>query len=301
MKFQSKGSGPRVSTVSTLAISFLAVLLAVATARADENLSGRLTDQILEMNKYDLVRKLDRELERRKNALGQESTVERANKLREILKTRATTLETLEDFERAEVTYDALVEVKPVNPMVYSDRGYFYMRQSRFDAAMRDFMTGARLAPAQSTFSYGAGRALSRMGDHAAAINQYNEAIRLASGDSGPVLARAEAYAQVGMYAEARADFDHAIALGVRGETDRFFAYFGRGYAHIRLGNDDAAIRDMDIALAMRPGMVHAVVWRGYARERMGQRQQALADYELALRANPNDKWIRSSIRRIRA
>ena len=282
------------------AASALVLVLSLTTVHAEDALSERLTDQILEMNKLDLVRKLDRELDRRKNAFGQEATAERANHLREVLKTRAAAYEALEDFERAEVEYNALVDVKPVNPMVYSDRGYFYMRQSRFDAAMRDFMTGSRLAPSQSTFSYGAGRALTRMGDYSAAIRQYNEAIRLAPGDGAPVLSRGEAYARIGMYSEARTDFDRAIALGMHSETDRFFVYFDRGYANICLGDDDAAVHDMDTALSMRPGMVNAVVWRGYARERLGQRQQALADYELALRVNPNDKWIRSSIKRMR-
>jgi len=299
MTFRFAHLGIRFATVFAT-VSAGIVLLSLATARAQEALSARLTDQILELNKLDLVRRLDRELERQKSAFGQEATAEQAEKLRVVLKTRAVAYEALEDFTHAEVAYNALVEVKPINPMVYSDRGYFYMRQSRFDAAMRDFVTGSRLAPSQSAFSYGAGRALTRMGDYAAAISQYNEAIRLAPGDSDAWLSRAEAYAQLARYVEARADYDRAIALGLHRDTDRFFAYFGRGYANVRLGDDAAAVRDMDIALSMRPGMVNAVVWRGYARERLGQRQQALADYESALRVNPDDKWIRSSINRIR-
>ena len=69
-----------------------------------------------------------------------ESRESEINSLIEILKSRATTYESVEDFERAEANYNALVEVEPINPAVYADRGYFYMRQSRFDAAMRDFV-----------------------------------------------------------------------------------------------------------------------------------------------------------------
>jgi Flp pilus assembly protein TadD len=279
----------------------LVIPLLLATAHAEDILSDRLTDQILELNKLDLVRRLDSELEQRKSALAQEPTVERANKLRELLKKRAATYESLEDIERAEADYDALVDIAPINPTVYIDRGYFYMREGRFAAAERDFVTGSRLAPTQSAFNHGAGRALSRMGEYPAAISHYSEAIRLAPRDSVPVLSRAEAYVQLGKYIEARADYDRAIALGLHREGDRFFVYFGRGYANICIGDYEAAVRDLDLALAERPGMISAVVWRGYAQERLGQRQQALADYESALRVSPNDGWIRSSIRRMRS
>jgi tetratricopeptide (TPR) repeat protein len=283
-------------------MSAVIVLLssAAAATHAQDVLSERLIDQIWEMNKLEIMHKLDGELERRKSALMQEATVERANYLRKLLKIRAGIYEALTDIVRAEVEYNELVDVKPTDPIVYIDRGYFYMRQSRFDAALRDFTAGSRLAPAQSAFNYGSGRALTRMGNYAAAISQYDEAIRLAPGDSAAVLSRAEAYTQTELYAQAHADFDRAIALGLARDTDRLAVYFGRGYASIRLGDDVAAVRDFDTALSMQPRMVSALVWRGYARERLGQRQRALADYELALRINPDDNWIRSSIRRIR-
>ena len=266
--------------VRLYAVSALIALLSLVPARAEDDvLSDRLTDQIL-MNKLDLVRKLDNELEQRTRELNQNPTVERANKLRELLKSRAATYESLEDFERAEGDYNALIEVNPINPNVYSDRGYFYMRQGRYSEAVRDFTTGSRIAPAQSSFNYGAGRALSRMGDYATAIDHYNEAIRLAPRDGVLLLSRAEAYVQVRKYTEARADYDHAIALGLppsRGGR-ALLRLFGRGYANICLGDYDAAVRDMDTALTLRPGMVNALVWRGFAREKLGQREKALAD-----------------------
>jgi Flp pilus assembly protein TadD len=253
------------------------------------------------MNKIDLVHKLDSELERYKGELGPEQTVAGADRLRELLRRRAAIYETLEDFARAEASYDALIDVKPIDPTVYSDRGYFYMRQSRFKEAMRDFTTGSALAPTQSSFHYAVGRASSRMGDYAAAIDEYAEAIRLAPRDSAPLVSRAEAYIQLGKYTQARADYDRAVTLGLRREGDRFFVYFGRGYADIRVDDYEAAVRDMNAALSMRPNMIHPVVWRGYALEKMGQFNQALADYESALRSSPNDEWIRASITRVRS
>jgi Flp pilus assembly protein TadD len=272
-----------------------------APARADGILSDRLTDQILQMFRSDITRRLDTEFEREKEALGQSETNERATRLRTLLKQRASTFESLEAFDRAEADFNALVAVRPLNPMVYSDRGYFYIRQSRFPDAVRDFVTGSRLAPTEPVFNYGAGRAMSRMGSYVDAVVQFGEAIRLSPKDSVLRLSRAQALIQLGRYAEAQADYDSALALGLAAESDRFSAYFGRGYANIFIGDYNGVVRDMNAALAVRPGMVNAVVWRGYAWERLGERGRALDDYETASRLNPNDDWIRSSISRMRS
>jgi Flp pilus assembly protein TadD len=290
-----------LSTVLLYAGAIMMVWAPSAPADADGILSDRLTDQILQMYRSDFTHRLDSDFEREKESLGKAETVERATRLRTLLKRRASTYETLEEFDRAEADYNALVAVRPVNPMVYSDRGYFYMRQSRFPEAMRDFVAGSRLAPTEAVFSYGVGRAMSRMGSYVDAVEHYGEAIRLTPKDSLLRLSRADALIQLGRYAEARADYDSALALGLVLESDRFSAYFGRGYANIFVGDYNGAVRDMNAALAGRPGMVNAVVWRGYAWEKLGQRARALDDYETASRLSPNDDWIRSSINRMRS
>jgi tetratricopeptide (TPR) repeat protein len=133
------------------------------------------------------------------------------------------------------------------------------------------------------------------------AVLHYGEAIRLAPNDSIPRISSAEALLQLARYDEARSDYDRALTLRPQQQNDRLFAYFGRGYASIFTGDFTGAIRDMDAALAVEPNMVRAVVWRGYARERLGLRDGALADYEAAPRVNPDDNWLRASIRRMRS
>ena len=291
---------------SLLAVRLFAIIaviwpLALTPARAESALSDRVNDQLMQLYRLDLNRRTKSDFEARKEALGREETADRAAKLRALLKDRANYYEALDDVESAAADYDELIAVKPQDPTVYLDRGYFFMRQRRFADAERDFMTGARLAPDQAVFSYGAGRALMRMGEYTGAITQYGEAIRLAPTDGVVRLSRAEVYLKLDNYAKARADYDRAITLGLRREDDRFFAYFGRGYADILIGDFAGAVRDLDVALAARPGMISAVVWRGYARERMGERGRALDDYEMALRGSPDDAWLRSSIRRMRS
>jgi hypothetical protein len=66
---------------------------------------------------------LETEFEAQKKALGGEATMERAVKLRELLKNRATIYEMIDEPDRAEAEYNALLNIKPLNPMVYLDRG----------------------------------------------------------------------------------------------------------------------------------------------------------------------------------
>jgi tetratricopeptide (TPR) repeat protein len=275
------------------------LMLSAAPAAAESDLSDRLTDQVMELHRY-FNHRLESEFQQQKNLLGSQETAERAEKLRGLLKKRAAIYEAVDEFDRAEDDFNEMVDIRPQNPDVYYDRGYFYIRQSRFADAVHDFMTGSRLAPAQATFSYGAGRAFALMGDGDDALRQYDEAIRLAPRDSAAVLARADLLLHLGRYAQARAGYDRALTLGLA-RADQFFGYFGRGYASIFTGDYNAAIRDMNAALAAQPGMINAVVWRGYARERMGQRELALEDYEAALRLSPKNSWIRSSISRMRS
>jgi tetratricopeptide (TPR) repeat protein len=295
-------SRPRTRFHAYLAAIVAAILLlALVPAHAESVLSDRVSDQLMQLYRLDITRRLKSEFEQRKQSLGTQETVERAAKLRMLIKERAAMFEQFDDIEHAAADYDALTEIKPPDPAVYLDRGYFFMRQGRYGDAKRVFMTGARLAPDQAVFSYAAGRALTRMGEYADAIAQYGEAIRLAPNDGVAPLSRAEVYLKLDQGAPARADFDRALALGLARGDDRFFAYFGRGYARILLGDFAGAVGDLDAALAVRPGMVNAVVWRGYALERMGRRDRALDAYEAALRISPKDAWLRTSISRMRS
>jgi tetratricopeptide (TPR) repeat protein len=287
----------RLAVIFALAVS----ALALTPAHGESALSGRVSDQLMQLYRLDFNRQLKADFEAKKQALGSAETPERAAKLGAMLKERAKYFESVDDVEKAGDDYDALVEIRPLNPKVYLDRGYFLMRQERFADAEHDFMTGARLVPDEAAFSYGAGRARMRMGDYTGAVTQFGEAIRLAPRDGVARLSRGEAWLKLDKYSEAEADFNRALTLGLGRDDDRFFAYLGRGYAHIQAGDYGNAVRDLDVAVAARPGMVKAVVWRGYARERMGERDRALNDYEIAARISPDDAWIRSSIRRMRS
>ena len=79
-------------------------------------------------------------------------------------------------------------------------------------------------------------------------------------------------------------DYDRAIAL----KPDFFDAYCNRGNACASAGRTDDAIRDLDKAIALKPDS--AIVWynRGNAYGLQGRDTEALHDYDKAIALQPD-------------
>jgi tetratricopeptide (TPR) repeat protein len=225
---------------------------------------------------------------------------EARDKLRDAYQQRATMYETAGELDKAEADFTAATKIEPVDASSYSDRGYFYIRSRRYGDALGDFVAGSRLEPNNSTFRYGAGRVMANMKNFNAAIEMYNEAIKLDPKDGRRYLSRAEALVWLGRLNEARPDYDRALASSLARE-DRFFALLGRGYALLDIGEYADAVRDLDAALEMEPTHANALTWRGFAYERLGSTDAALRDYEQAVQRAPNNTWLRASVRRMRS
>src|SRR5262249_15002120 len=60
-------------------------------------------------------------------------------------------------------------------------------------------------------------------------------------------------------------------------------AYLNRGQALLDLGRDNAALRDFDVALALRPGLPYAHFNRGLALIQLGRPEEALAALDQGL------------------
>jgi tetratricopeptide (TPR) repeat protein len=221
--------------------------------------------------------------------------------LRQLLKRRALAFEKISLLPKAEVDFTSALAVVPVDPMLYADRGYFYLRHKRYDLATGDFATGARIEPRSPLFRFAMGRVRAAMSDYLGAIECYNDALLLDHKYGPAILSRAEAYVHLNRLEEAKADYDRAVGLDFRREGDRFYSFLGRGYVNIRLEDFTGAIRDLDEALETEPTDMNALLFRGYAYERQGSADLALRDYERAFVANPENSWIRAGLRRLRS
>ncbi len=90
-----------------------------------------------------------------------------------------------------------------------------------------------------------------------------------------------------GADAEAVRCYTAAVALAPRG-ADAYLPYYNRGLAYARLGQYAEAVADFDEALRLRPGDADARVNRGIARTQWGRYAEAEADFDEALRADPS-------------
>ena len=97
----------------------------------------------------------------------------------------------------------------------------------------------------------------------------------------------AESLAERGQYQEAAVHFDFAVDKG----ADHHI-YRERGINHYQLGNYAAARKDFDAALALWPQDPKTLRWRSHALRRLGENDAAYGDIDLAARLAPMDRHI---------
>ncbi|MFH0299338.1 tetratricopeptide repeat protein [Bradyrhizobium sp. 31Argb] len=182
----------------------------------------------------------------------------------------------------------------------YSERGFFYHHQSRFELALADYTAGAKLFSDDGTFPNGQGLALMELGQSEEAIHRFDEAIKLDPTSGVFMLGRAEAYNRSHRPQTALEDYDKALALGHLTQNDTYRLRVGVGAAHLTLKNEKAAIESLDKAVELRPNSTTALRYRGLAYERAGELDRAYRDYEAVLRLKPGDEFAVKRLQRLR-
>jgi tetratricopeptide (TPR) repeat protein len=261
--------------------------------------TDQLSEQILAAQKAEAARHFGKAIDLYNEAMGKGPRS--VDNLRMLLKKRAAVFEMVRQTAKAEADFTAALNVEPVDPTLYADRGYFYLREQRFDSALADFATGSRLDPRNPLFRFATGRVHAAMADYEGAIECYNDALALDRGYAIAILFRAEAYVHLAKLREAKADYDAAVQVPFKRDDDRYFAFLGRGYVNLVTGDSDGAIADLDQALETRPGDLQALLYRGYAFERRGTVDRALLDYEHAFDLSPDNIWVKASLQRLRS
>lgn len=168
-----------------------------------------------------------------------------------------------------------------------SDQEYRERLQRDIELCTR--VISSSVHPRDKTIGYlNRGNAKHRLGMYAAAIQDYDEALKL---ESGYVIAynnRGNAKCMLSLFKEALADLDKALQL----KPDYVFALVNRGTAKAGLNMLEDAIRDFDRAIQLKPGDAEAYRNRGNAKRALGRLEEAIQDYDAALKIKPNDPKI---------
>ena len=111
----------------------------------------------------------------------------------------------------------------------------------------------------------------------------FNHSLETTTGNCVLYANRGVAYAKLGKYKQAIADFDKVL------EIDPVSAriYYERGLAQAMLGNYMQAINDYDSSIRINPRFAMAYSNRGSAYTSIGNRKKAILDYDKALQLNP--------------
>ncbi|NVO12688.1 MAG: tetratricopeptide repeat protein [Rhodoplanes sp.] len=290
---------PRIRRIDIAILLGLIGIALWAQPVRSESFSEKLTRQLNSNAQRETLKALERGLVVDEAAI--KTTLPEGADRRVVLRTRAAVYEKVADFERAEADFTTALSLAPSDPALYLDRGYFYLRRQRYGDAMTDFMAGARMEPRKTAYPYAIGRVYAAMGEHERAIGSYTDAVRIDPQDARALLARAEAKINLERFDEAKVDYNRALRSALRGPTDRFYAYLGRGYAAMVLQDYDAAVADFDSALEIDDKAFNAIVWRAYANERRGRTDLAIVDYERAVAYDPADQAIRTNLQRLRS
>ena len=137
-----------------------------------------------------------------------------------------------------------------------------------------------RLKPDDADAYNNRGNSKYKLGQHFAAIADYDIAIRLNPDDVDVYFNRGIVKNDLGQHFAAIADYDIAIRL----KPDYATAYYNRGTTKVHLGQHFAAIADYDIAIRLKPDYATAYYNRGIAKVQLDRISEAKQDFRTALR-----------------
>jgi len=86
--------------------------------------------------------------------------------MRNLLRQRAFSYEDLRQYDRAEVDYNAALQIKPLDPDFYVKRGFYFSRRGHHDDALANFHKGGELVPTDGGFPFGEGEVYEKLGQH---------------------------------------------------------------------------------------------------------------------------------------
>jgi len=166
---------------------------------------------------------------------------------------------------------------------VYVYRGIGHARIGNHAKAIEDYGQSIKLFPKRADPYYLRGVSHAAVGDAAAAIRDLGSAIERNPKHADALTHRGRAFSGVGEFDLAIADFSSAIAIS--GSPD---AYAGRARAFIEKRDFARAVSDLDIVIASFPNNPELLYQRGIANAALSNLDAALADFGGVLASYPD-------------
>ncbi len=136
------------------------------------------------------------------------------------------------------------------------------------------------------------GMVFAKQKNFAAAIADFNEALRHHPGDPRAYWFRGLAYSAMGEIDRALADLDKAVVLAPKVAA----LYKTRSSIHSKRKDHAREIEDLTTAIGLVPRPHTEYALRGFAYADAGERDKAIADYKKALEIDPGDELARQGL-----
>ena len=162
---------------------------------------------------------------------------------------------------------------------LFMNRARAYLAQDDKQRALEDYNEAIKLAPRNARVYYGRGVFYALQSDHDAALRDFDMAISI---DSKPVLAlrqRAKIYQARGDFGSAWADYSRAIRL----QPKTALLWSERGYVCLRQQDYESAAKDEAQAIQLDPKLARAYFLRGAAFGDLGDTRSAVSDLVTAV------------------
>jgi tetratricopeptide (TPR) repeat protein len=200
------------------------------------------------------------------------------------------------DFDRAVADYTQAITMDPTESDYFNSRAAIHEHKKDMTRAMADYDQAIKLNP-KSAYAYNnRGASFQRKGDFARASSDYGEVVRLQPENPDAWAARCWVRAAGGREVQqALSDCNQSLKL----KADAPDVLDTRGFAHLRLGKMDEAIKDYDAALKLDPKLAGALYGRGVAKMRKNDKAGGGADMTAAkgMKSDVDAEFARYGIR----
>lgn len=206
----------------------------------------------------------------------------------EILYTLAAQYRMADEPDKALQLYGALEKLIDPNDIYFlarflNSRGNTYYVQDNLRAALDDYEEAIRLNPEDDTTYNNLGLAYHEQGNFAGALTNYELAIRLNPENPTIYFNRGNTYSAQGNFIAAIEDYSQAILLN----PEFAIAYNNRGLVYHELKNYDAALADFSETIRLNPEDTKALYNRGRTYRAQGKFMEALAEFRKVVQKNP--------------
>jgi tetratricopeptide (TPR) repeat protein len=192
---------------------------------------------------------------------------------------RGNSLSREERHEKAVISFDSAIYLKPDYYKAFYDRGVSLGNLSRHEEAIVSFDSAITGKPDYHEAFYGRGISLYVLGKYEEAIKSYKRAIFFKSDYHEAFYGQGISQGILGRHEEAIASFDSAIT----GKPDYHEAFHGRGISLGNLGRHEEAIASFDSAISFKSNYHEYFYCRGNSLYALGKYEEAITSYERAI------------------